>query len=101
MSRDNPHLEPHRGQMIMILGIVSLFVIPPILGPIAWYMGNQDLKKMDAGTMDPAGRDNTKLGKIIGMVATILSWGGILIGLFFCVCAGILGIGSATMQTRP
>src|SRR5881398_2247484 len=30
--------EPHRGPMIMTLGIVSLFFAPLILGPIAWIM---------------------------------------------------------------
>jgi len=36
-------------------------------------MGSADLKEMDAGTMDPAGRGLTNAGKTIGMIYTILS----------------------------
>ena len=35
-------------------------------------MGNSDLKKMDAGVMDPEGRSNTQIGKILGIVGTVL-----------------------------
>ena len=66
-------MKPHRGQLIMILGILSFVVCGPVLGPMAWIMGNNDLKEMQAGTMDP----NTKVGKICGMIATILSICGI------------------------
>ena len=70
-------MKPHRGQLIMILGILSFVVCGPVLGPMAWIMGNNDLKEMQAGTMDPAGEQNTKVGKICGMIATILSICGI------------------------
>jgi hypothetical protein len=103
MSSERPssRLEPHRGQMMMILGIVSIFVAAPILGPIAWIMANGDLKKMDTGVMDPAGRDSTKIGKICGMIATILGWGGLLLGLLICVCGGALGLSNIPKVTTP
>jgi hypothetical protein len=92
-------LEPHRGQMIMILGILSIVVLQIILGPITWIMANGDLKKMDQGIMDPAGRDNTKLGKTCAMVGTVIGLAGLLITLLFCVCLPIIGIGA--ISTRP
>jgi hypothetical protein len=67
------HLKPHRGSTILILGILSLFIAGPILGPIAWVMGNNDLAEMHAGIMDPEGESNTNTGRILGMIATILS----------------------------
>ena len=36
-------LLPHRGSTILTLGILSLLVCGPILGPMAWVMGNTDL----------------------------------------------------------
>jgi hypothetical protein len=66
--------EPHRGTTIMVLGILSIFMgcVGIILGPIAWIMGNGDLKKMRAGLMDPEGESLTNTGKICGMVGAIL-----------------------------
>lgn len=72
--------EPHRGSTILTLGILSLFMCGPILGPIAWVMGNQDLSEIKAGRMDPEGESSTNAGKICGMVATLLSILGLLIG---------------------
>jgi hypothetical protein len=72
--------DPHRGQLILIFGIVSLvsmlcafllvFGLP--LGIVAWVLGSKDLAKMDAGTMDPEGRGLTQAGRICGIVGTIL-----------------------------
>jgi hypothetical protein len=77
--------------MIMIMGILSLVVAGPILGPIAWIMGNNDLKEMRAGRMDPEGEGNTKVGKICGMIATILSISFIAI---CCVVNILVGVAS-------
>lgn len=64
-------LQPHRGMVILILGILGL-VMCGVVGIFAWVMGNEDLRKMNDGIMDPAGRDMTKAGRICGMIATIL-----------------------------
>lgn len=52
---------------------------------VAWLMGNNDLKEMDAGTMDPAGRSNTKAGQICGIVGTILFMIALIIAVLFLV----------------
>jgi hypothetical protein len=71
-------LRPHRGGLILTLGLIGLFVCGPLcLG--AWVMGNGDLHEMDAGMMDPSGRSNTSSGRNIGMLGTIL-W---IIGFVF------------------
>jgi len=70
-------LQPHRGQTILTLGILSLFVAGLILGPMAWIMGNNDLVEMRAGRMDPEGESNTNTGRICGMIATILHVSGL------------------------
>src|SRR5277367_837985 len=68
-------LKPHRGTIVMVMGILSFFVGHPVLGIIAWVMGKNDLKEMDDGVMDPAGRDNTSVGKICGMISTLITAG--------------------------
>jgi hypothetical protein len=72
-ARRRHNLKPHRGNTILILGILSLVVAGPILGPIAWIMGNNDLTEIHQGIMDPEGESNTNTGRILGMIATILS----------------------------
>lgn len=64
-------LRPHRGVLILVLGILSI-VCCFICGIIAWVMGNNDLKEMAAGTMDPTGRGLTQAGKICGIVGIVL-----------------------------
>lgn len=66
-------MKPHRGTLILILGILS-FVFCGIFTAIpAWIMGNNDLKEMNAGTMDPSGRSITNAGRILGIVAVVLT----------------------------
>jgi len=84
--------EPHRGPMIMTMGIVSIFFMPLILGPIAWIMGNNDLAAIRAGRMDPEGESQTNTGKICGMVGTILGIVQLVIGIvFLCLWLSCLG----------
>ncbi len=63
-------MKPHRGTLILALGILSLFCAP--LGPAAWIMGSADLKRMDAGVMDSSGRQDTNTGRIFGIIVTVL-----------------------------
>jgi hypothetical protein len=81
---------PHRGPLILILGIMGLFVQCPIFPLMSWVMGSNDLREMQAGRMDPAGRDLTRAGMVIGMVLSILWIAGILF-LFVAMLAGIIG----------
>lgn len=78
-------LAAHRGQLIMVLGIISLVMMGLVLGPIAWILGRSDLAEMDAGRMDPSGRDNTNTGRVCGMIATLLHGTSLAVGLFCCL----------------
>lgn len=82
-------MEPHRGTLILVFGILGLVICLP-LGIAAWIMGNGDLKQIDAGTMDPSGRSMTNAGKIIGMIATILWIIGIVAGVMMAI--GLVGL---------
>jgi hypothetical protein len=62
---------PHRGNTILVLGILGLIVCGP-LGIAAWVMGKGDLAKIDAGLMDPTGRGTTQAGMVLGIIGTVL-----------------------------
>jgi hypothetical protein len=66
-------MKPHRGVLILVLGILGLVGCGIFTAIPAWVMGSGDLKAMAAGTMDPSGRSMTNAGRICGMVSTILS----------------------------
>ncbi|MBC8030358.1 MAG: DUF4190 domain-containing protein [Pyrinomonadaceae bacterium] len=64
-------MQPHRGVLILVFGILS-FVACPFFGVAAWVMGNTDLKEIAAGRMDPSGRDLTQAGRVCGIVGTAI-----------------------------
>lgn len=65
-------MAPHRGTVILLLGILSLVGLGIFTGIPAWVMGRSDLKRMDAGEMDPEGRQMTFAGMILGIVSVVL-----------------------------
>src|SRR5438552_3387684 len=67
------YLTPHRGGMILAFGILAIVGIASLIfGPIAWVMGNADLRAMRAGTMDPSGEGQTNTGRILGMISVFV-----------------------------
>lgn len=70
-------IKPHRGNTILLLGILSIvfscaFVVCWFLGWRAMSMANEDLYEMSSGRMDPAGESTTKTGKLCGIIGFIL-----------------------------
>jgi hypothetical protein len=100
-SRRGQDYAPHRGGMILAFGIIGLVSgLGIIFGPIAWMMGNTDLKEMEAGRMDPEGQGITQVGRILGMIATIMSIVGILLGcgifvIYFVIIVLVIGAAAA------
>jgi len=86
-------MEPHRGTLILVFGILSI-VLCPFFGIAAWLMGNGDLKKMAAGQMDPEGEGQTKAGKICGIIGTVLMILGIIFLVVYIVIVFVI-IGAA------
>lgn len=88
-------LQPHRGAGILALGILGILVCF-ICGIVAWVMGNNDLREMNAGRMDPAGRGLTQAGRICGIISVILLILGLLIALlimaFLVLVAGHVAV---------
>ncbi len=89
-------LTPHRGVLILVLGILSI-VCCLICGIIAWVMANKDFKEMAAGTMDPTGRGTTQAGKICGIISVILA---IVVFFISLVMLGFVGFSRFVQQSQ-
>ncbi len=81
-------MRPHRGVLILVLGILSIVISCFPLGIVAWVMGNSDLKDMDAGLMDSDGRGMTLAGKILGIVSVALTLIGLAIWVLMVLVLG-------------
>lgn len=64
-------VEPHRGALILIFGLIGLLACQPF-SIAAWLMGGSDMKKIRAGQMDPAGESLTQVGYILGIIGSII-----------------------------
>lgn len=82
-----PSREPHRGGLILALGILT-WVACPLFGILAWVLGEMDLRAMREGRMDPQGESLTQIGRILGMAYimivlafVVLVFGVLLLGI--------------------
>ncbi len=64
-------LEPSRADLIFTLGFLSLFLCAP-LGIIAWFMGNSELRKIEAGRVSRQRAGTVKTGKWLGIIGTLV-----------------------------
>jgi hypothetical protein len=88
LSRRRRDLTPHRGALILCLGVIGLVVFP-VLCPIAWIMGNADMSEIRAGRMDPQGEGLTQGGRVCGIIGTVLY--GICVCCFgFLMCSAMM-----------
>lgn len=79
-------LLPHRGGLILALGILGWFSCP-IFSVLAWAFGTSDLREMRAGRMDPSGMGLTQAGQILGVINSVLWLVGLVLGIFIFVLA--------------
>ncbi|GAA2098204.1 hypothetical protein GCM10009841_11130 [Microlunatus panaciterrae] len=86
--------EHPQGTMILVLGIVGFFV--GICGPIAWYMGRKVQKEIAATGVHYSNEQNINIGKILGMIVTILAIIGLVFGIIFAVIAIIAASSAST-----
>ena len=77
-----------RSGAVLTLGILSLAVCS-IMGPIAWSMGSEELRRIDAGLTPPQGRGSAQAGRICGIIGTsFLILAGLLFLIGFIAAAG-------------
>jgi hypothetical protein len=72
-----PQPEHPEGTTILVLGVLGFVVLP--CGIIAWYMGSKALKAIRASGITYSNESNINVGKILGMVTSII--GMVAVGL--------------------
>lgn len=87
--------EHPNGTTILVLGILSL-VCCGLLGPVAWVMGRNALRQIDASGVLYGNRGNIKAGMICGIVATALLIVGILVFGALVIAAVVAGDSSTS-----
>jgi len=87
-SESGAYPEASQATTILVLGIIGI-VLCQLLGPVAWVMGNSELRAIDAGKRAPENRGTANAGRILGIIATVL----MIIGLVFLV---LIIVGSFT-----
>jgi hypothetical protein len=89
--------EHPQGTTILILGILG-FVTSGICGAIAWYMGSKVQKEMAASGTRYSNESNINVGKILGMVTTILGLIGIVLVIVYIIIMVVMvaSIGAVT-----
>lgn len=74
--------ESSQATTALVLGILGL-VLCQLLGPFAWWIGNEELKAIDAGRRTPLNRGQANAGKIMGIISTVLLGLAIVAGVVF------------------
>jgi hypothetical protein len=68
--------QPHpKGTTVLVLGILSVVMcgVGVVLGPIALVQGGRALTEIDANPAAYNNRQNVNIGRILGIIGTILS----------------------------
>ncbi|GAB3111898.1 hypothetical protein GCM10027055_13530 [Janibacter alkaliphilus] len=82
------------GTKILVLGILGL-VCCSFLGPFAWVMGNRVMAEIDASPGRYSNRQTVNIGRILGIIATVL----LVIGVIFGIITAVTGGFSAEVST--
>lgn len=78
------HPENSQATTALALGIIGLFFT--IFAPVAWWMANRELEAIDSGRRPPENRGIAKVGKVLGIIGTVLLVLGLLaVVLFFTI----------------
>lgn len=90
-----PSQEHPQGTLILILGILG-FVTSGVCGLIAWIMGSKAQKEIEASGVSYSNEGNIKIGKILGMITTILAIVGIVITIIAVIATAVLASSATT-----
>jgi len=79
-SADHP-----QGTLILVFGIAGFFV--GVLGPVAWIMGSRALREIRSSGAHPGNEQLIVVGRILGIIVTVLMLLGFVVALLFLVLA--------------
>ena len=82
-----PAPDHPQGTLILVFGIAGFFV--GILGPVAWVMGSRALKEIRASGVHPANEQQIVIGRILGIITTVLLVLAFVLGVVAVVIAAV------------
>jgi hypothetical protein len=89
-------VEHPQGTMVLVLGVLGI-VACQLVAPFAWVMGNKALEEIDRDPLRYSNRSNVNLGRILGMVGTIILGVGLVLSvLYFIFIIVLIGGSSAS-----
>lgn len=65
------YVHASRATTVLVLGILSLMLCC-VMGPIAWSMGNEELRRIDVGQTPDLARGSVVAGRICGIIGTAM-----------------------------
>lgn len=80
--------------MALVLGIIGIACCA-LCAPIAWFIGNKELKAIRAGVSPAGGETFANVGKILGIIGTVL----LALGLVWFVVFGGMAVISSLMES--
>jgi len=75
----------------LVLGILGI-VCCGFLAPVAWYLGQNELRAIRLGQASAAGEGMAMAGKILGMIGTALLIVGLIFGLLWTLFFGGMAV---------
>lgn len=86
----------NRATTSLVLGIVSI-VCCALVGPVAWYMGQQELNNIKSGAGAQSDKGLATAGMVLGIIGTVLLILSLLWIFFF---GGLAFIGALSESAR-
>ena len=82
--------EHPQATVVLVLGILGVVGLP-VVAPVAWYLGRQALREIDANPGAYSRREHVFVGYVLGIVGTaLLAFLFVAFGAMFIVWAGML-----------
>jgi hypothetical protein len=73
-------INPYKSSatMVLIFGLLAIFLpmYGVVFGGLAWGFGNREVREIDAGLRVPLGRTKARVGRVLGIIGTVL-WGAV------------------------
>lgn len=66
--------------MVLVFGVLGLLLplYGVVFGGLAWGFGNREIRGIDAGLRVPSGRTKARVGRVLGVIGTVL-WSGMFL----------------------
>ena len=84
-----PSADHPQGTLILVLGIVG-FLFGGIISPVAWILGSRALKEIRATGSHPANEQLIVVGRILGIIGTVLLVLAVLLGVLLVVLTAVV-----------